>query len=228
MTPTPQPKALVLADYLNWGVTDHRTRQSSAAELRRQHAEIEALKAENDELRSLHERTVIEGGNLLGEDLRDEPRAKWLLLAISKCKAERDPLRAEVERLKQANHNQRLDICGLHEEVERLRADAEEDKPIIRNQDAPGDLSIGDYVFASRWGDCDPGDPWAVGHVSEIGDGFVVLGDVNQRHWRKAMRISHEQGRRICELYPGMGRQPLNYRAIAEVFGVDAAREAKG
>lgn len=98
----------------------------------------------------------------------------------------------------------------------------EEDVPLVVNQQAPGDLAVGDYVFASSWSYCDPGDPWAVGHVSEIGPDFVVVGDVNQRRWPKAMRISHEQGRSIVELYPSMERDyvPRNYKAIARVFGV--------
>lgn len=40
--------------------------------------------------------------------------------------AELEDLRAEVERLKQVNHNQRLDICGLLVEVELLRAEVAE------------------------------------------------------------------------------------------------------
>lgn len=93
---------------------------------------------------------------------------------------------------------------------------------LVINPVAPGNLSIGDYVFASRWCDCDPGDPWAVGHVSELGDGFVVVGEVTQRRWHKAMRISEEQGRSIVEQYPAMeiNYTPLNYPAIARVFGV--------
>lgn len=98
----------------------------------------------------------------------------------------------------------------------------EEEAPLVVNQAAPGDLTVGDYVFASRWSDCDPGDPWAVGHVSEIGAGFVVVGDVSPRRWPKAMRISAEQGRRIVESYPGMeaNYEPQSYEAIARVFGI--------
>lgn len=98
----------------------------------------------------------------------------------------------------------------------------EEDRPLVVNQPAPGDLVVGDYVFASRWSDCDPGDPWAVGHISELGRIFVVVADASQRHWPKAMRISHEQGRRIVEQYPPMedNYKPRNYKAIARVFGV--------
>lgn len=103
--------------------------------------------------------------------------------------------------------------------------------PIVRNLAAPGDLAIGDYVFASRWSDCDPGDPWAVGHVSEIGSNYVVVGDVSPRGWRKAMRITAEQGQRIIEQYPPMeaNRAAINYKAIAQVFGIpvtSASRES--
>lgn len=86
---------------------------------------------------------------------------------------------------------------------------------------APSDLAIGDYVFASRWSDCCPGDPWHVGYVSEVGPGYVVVGEVSQRRWGNAMRITEEQGRRIAAEYPAMEDGPsLPYEAIARVFGV--------
>jgi hypothetical protein len=102
----------------------------------------------------------------------------------------------------------------------------EEDVPFVVNHAAPGDLALGDYVFASRWSDCNPGDPWAVGHISELGPNFVVVGDANLRHYPNAMRISEEQGRRIIEQFPPMeadGR-PIEYEEIARVFGVPASR----
>lgn len=101
--------------------------------------------------------------------------------------------------------------------------DCDEDKqPIVRNQKAPGNLKVGDYVFASRWGDCDPGDPWHVGHVTEIGEDFVVVGDVSQRCWANAMIITPEQGKSIVERFPDMEKNWVrnNYEAIADVFGV--------
>ena len=95
-----------------------------------------------------------------------------------------------------------------------------EQEPIVINKDAPGDLKIGDYVFASRWSDCDPGDPWHVGHVSEIGPNYVVCGDVSIRHWRKAMKITAEQGARICAEFPALEKIcPSDYLVIARVFG---------
>lgn len=103
-----------------------------------------------------------------------------------------------------------------------MMCDCEEDnRPIIRNQKAPGDLVIGDYVFASRWGDCDPGDPWHVGHVTEIGEDFVVVGDVSQRCWANAMKITPDQGKSIVERFSDMEKNWVrnNYKEIADVFG---------
>jgi hypothetical protein len=94
---------------------------------------------------------------------------------------------------------------------------------IVVNQAAPGNLAVGDYVFASRWSDCDPSDPWVVGHISEVGSNFVVVGEVSPRYWPKAMKISAEQGQHIIEQYPHMegNRDSLNYKKIAQVFGID-------
>ena len=156
MTPTPQPKALELADWLaarmvsNWvhGTGDTPRRNGfladalcaeAAAELRRQHAEIEALR-KGLALVQQHHATAWNRGHAAGlRAARDNikqandavKRDAWgnsqLTEALLAAESERDSLRAEVERLKQANHNQRLDICGMHEEVERLRTDAERD-----------------------------------------------------------------------------------------------------
>jgi hypothetical protein len=106
-----------------------------------------------------------------------------------------------------------------------------EQTPIVTNPKLPGDLAPGDYVFASRWGDCDWGDPWYVGHVAEIHlsppehavpyPGYVVLKE-SPRRWPHAMRITPEQGRRIIENYPALEREsrPLDYKLVAEIFGV--------
>lgn len=77
-----------------------------------------------------------------------------------------------------------------------------------------------DYVFVSRWSDCDPGDPWYVGHVSEVNysSGTVLLAETLCRHWRHAMRITPTQGARVLALLPGMEREPLDYAAIAQVI----------
>jgi hypothetical protein len=104
----------------------------------------------------------------------------------------------------------------------------EANQPVVTNPKAPGDLKVGDYVFASRWSDCDPGDPWAVGHVSVVGPDFVVVGDVSQRRWPRAMRITHEQGARIVAQFPDMEDNwtAFNYKAIASVFGADTGERS--
>lgn len=101
----------------------------------------------------------------------------------------------------------------------------EEQEPIIRIPNAPGNLNIGDYVFACKWSDADPGDPWAVGHVSQLSDsaedyGYVVLGDcpMPYRHFWKAVKITPEQGARIIEAYHRLGPLPTDYKAIADVW----------
>jgi hypothetical protein len=91
--------------------------------------------------------------------------------------------------------------------------------PIVENKRAPFDVAPGDYVFVSRWGDCDPGDPWAVGYV-EAADTKIVKLVNSPRLWPCAMKITHEQGVSICEHYPGMERSVLDYEAVARVFGV--------
>lgn len=110
----------------------------------------------------------------------------------------------------------------MPESASELAACDVTERPVVTNQNAPGSLAIGDYVFASRWGDCDPGDPWVVGHISELGADFVVIGEVNKRRWPRAMLITHEQGRRIVEQYPLLEEnwRPRNFEEIARVFGI--------
>jgi hypothetical protein len=94
----------------------------------------------------------------------------------------------------------------------------EENQPLVRNKEAPGDLKVGDYVFASRWGDCHPCDPWAIGKIADIRAGAVAVGG---RFYPYARRISFEQGDRIAEHFPTMEKlnSPPDYAAIAAVFG---------
>jgi len=114
-------------------------------------------------------------------------------------------------------------LLAKREEVTEMYE--EENQPIVVNPPAPNGVSVGDYVFASRWGDCDPGDPWAVGYVSEVGPNWVVVGNVSQRRYSKVMRITEEQGRRIAERYPSMesGYKSFQYKEIAKIFGVEAS-----
>jgi hypothetical protein len=89
------------------------------------------------------------------------------------------------------------------------------------------ELQVGDYVFACRWGDGEQGDPWAVGWIDSISlDQPVphVSLSGSKRGWRRAMKITEEQGHRICSLYPLA--EPLSHQerlaARAEAFGLAA------
>ena len=85
-------------------------------------------------------------------------------------------------------------------------------RSVLRNVAAPGDLAVGDYVFASDWSDCDWNDPWAIGFVASLLPYGVVIGNedgglidrVGIKYWKFAKRISVEQGRQIIEHYPEM------------------------
>lgn len=71
-------------------------------EIERLRAETGLLRSERDDLRSVHNATMIRIAELCGENISDEPRAKWACLAVSRLKDDADNLRAEVERLKAA------------------------------------------------------------------------------------------------------------------------------
>jgi len=66
------------------------------------------------------------------------------------------------------------------------------------------EIIVGDYVFASRWPDGDPNDPWYVGFVDEINEkeGFSTLYKVGGRNYRYCRKISKKQGEKILEKYP--------------------------
>ena len=57
-----------------------------------------------------------------------------------------------------------------------------------------------DYVFASKWPDGDPNDPWYVGFIEDNieGDGCVV----NNKFYRYCLKITKEQGDKILKEYP--------------------------
>lgn len=131
------------------------------------------------------------------------------------------------------------DLSGAHLEPEdhllreRLKAAYSAGTRQVVNMKVSADLKIGDYVFASRWSDCDPGDPWFVGHVSDVKmidcdsggpyPGFVVLAEAPLRRWPHAMRITPEQGARIVAEFPRMELLPCDYGAVARIFGLDPA-----
>lgn len=111
----------------------------------------------------------------------------------------------------------------------RLKEALAKEKEHVVNSKVTGTLAVGDYVFASRWSDCDPGDPWFVGHIAEIHlaspehavpyPGYVVLAEAPNRRWPHAMRITPEQGARIIAEFPRMEHGPRDFSAIARVFG---------
>lgn len=82
----------------------------------------------------------------------------------------------------------------------------------------PGDLVVGDYVFACRWSDADWNDPWAVGYVRVIGKNYVELGqedgsmipEVGVRGFRCAIKITGEQGAKIITEYQPREGSPFD------------------
>ena len=103
----------------------------------------------------------------------------------------------------------------------------EPQEPLIRIPIVTDDIKIGDSVFACRWSDADPGDPWVIGHVSKVltsdvpGEwGAVVVGDSPQpeRAFPRAVKITKEHAHRLLELYPSMATHPTNYEWIASVW----------
>lgn len=94
----------------------------------------------------------------------------------------------------------------------------------VVNKPAPHNLKIGDYVFASRWSDCNPGDPWHIGHITEIGSTWVRIGEVSNRRFPYVMRITPAQGDRVASLFPLMEKEnrKITNAELANVFhGVD-------
>jgi len=70
-------------------------------------------------------------------------------------------------------------------------------------------LPLGEYCFASRWGDGSPCDPWFVGFLHEISflKGrvyYILVGNdgVRSRQFKNCMSISGEEGDRIIAEYP--------------------------
>lgn len=106
--------------------------------------------------------------------------------------------------------------------IARLKEAYAVETPSVKNPEAPGELSVGDYVFVSRWADCDPADPWAVGHVSETGKDFVCV-ESDKRRWPRAMRITPAQGARIISEFTRLACEPRDLGAVALVFGQQRA-----
>jgi len=153
--------------------------------------------------------------------------AKWGTLRAEKIVIPTDTMEQEFQKHYRRGYEAGKKVTTPQPTQAQAGAVPPEAEPIVLNCEAPGDLKPGDYVFASRWSDCDPGDPWEVGFVSEVGvypesmtkAGYVVL-QGGSRRWGRAMRITPEQGLRICEQFPSMERLPQDYDAIARVFGI--------
>lgn len=82
-------------------------------------------------------------------------------------------------------------------------------------------IGIGDYVFASRYSDCDPNDPWAIGLITSIikdtnGRVYATISDldgilipkIGNRMFRNIIPISCELGERLCEAMPYLEGTP--------------------
>ncbi len=103
--------------------------------------------------------------------------------------------------------------------LNRDEVDATLVQPIVTRLPAcPGDLQIGDYVFATRWSDADWNDPWCVGFVAECGKNYVTLCEENgspisgvgKYAFRYAMKITAEQGNRIVREYSPREGSPFD------------------
>lgn len=100
--------------------------------------------------------------------------------------------------------------------VDRRKAGLTVDQ--IKNTPVEGsDIAVGDYIFASRWSDCSPNDPWAVGHVVEVSAGRVRF-EAGGRGYQYAMRITPEQGERIVRIMPGLEGSSPDAAYIADLF----------
>ena len=68
-------------------------------------------------------------------------------------------------------------------------------------------VKIGDYVLLSRWPTPDFNNPWTIGYIVEygmdLGGRFYRVGNVH-RVFRYVHKITPEEGKRICDEWPGL------------------------
>ena len=87
-------------------------------------------------------------------------------------------------------------------------------------EEAEGGINIGDYVFASRWFDGTPNDPWYVGFVKGKIDngknGIEYMVDGSIRWWKYCRKITKEEGDKIMSEYP---KQEIKFASGKEEEG---------
>ena len=102
-----------------------------------------------------------------------------------------------------------------------------DDITVVRNTKVDiARVKMHDYVFVSRWPDCDPNDPWAVGYIIEVGINYVVVAnedgtiipEVGIRRWPNVMKITKKVGRMIAAKMPGMEESEFDPQNIADIF----------
>lgn len=109
-------------------------------------------------------------------------------------------------------------VLELQQEVDSMK-DEYEPSPIINVPNVDDSITIGDYVFASKWGDADPADPWCVGHVTYISEEAVRING-GSRFYRKAIKITPEQGESIVKHYNSL-RHGADYKTPASIWNCE-------
>ena len=104
-----------------------------------------------------------------------------------------------------------------------LEEEEEEEEEQISIPNASANVKVGDYVFACRWSDADPCDPWQVGCVEQVGEGSVQVTG-NARHWSKVMEIDQTQGDRIIAEYTAAEGKDTDVAWRARVLGIKRPR----
>jgi len=88
------------------------------------------------------------------------------------------------------------------------------------------DIKIGEYIFASRWGDRDWNDPWAIGFVRLIGRNFIEVANeddsditgVGKRGFRFFRRIDADTGKLIIPRYTEAEGMPFDEDSAESLF----------
>lgn len=91
---------------------------------------------------------------------------------------------------------------------------------------ASQNLKVHDYVYVSRWSDCDPNDAWAVGFVTIVNDDYIKIKDaegnpisnVADRRWKYGIKIPGMLGPLLLEELPKLRNGPFNPSDIYKLF----------